>query len=96
MHSAQESGERLMRAILCSVALALAIGLTAVPADAKGCVKGAIIGGAAGHLAHHGLIGAAAGCIIGHHQAKLHERAERAHAHERGSGQVPPSQAPSY
>jgi len=95
MQSAQESGEPLMRTILCGVALSLAVGLAAVPADAKGCIKGAIIGGAAGHLAHHGLAGAAAGCIIGHHQAKLRERAERAHVQERGSGQVP-SQAPSY
>jgi len=97
MQSAQESGERLMRAILCGVALSLTMGLTAVPADAKGCIKGAIIGGAAGHLAHHGLIGAAAGCVIGHHQAKLRERAERAHAQEpgHGSGQAP-SQGPAY
>ena len=84
-----------MKAILGGVALSLAMGLTAVPADAKGCLKGAIIGGAAGHLAHHGLIGAAAGCVIGHHHAKQRERAERAHVQEHGSGQVP-SQAPSY
>ena len=84
-----------MRAILCGVVLSLAIGVMAVPAEAKGCIKGAIIGGAAGHLAHHGLIGAAAGCIIGHHHAKLRARAERAHPQERGSGQVP-SPAPSY
>jgi len=84
-----------MRALLCGVALSLAVGLTAVPADAKGCIKGAIIGGAAGHLAHHGVLGAAAGCIIGHHQAKVRERAERAHApeHRPGQEQTP---APSY
>jgi hypothetical protein len=90
--------ETLMKAILGGVALSLAIGLTAIPADAKGCIKGAIIGGVAGHMAHHhGLIGAAAGCVIGHHQAKLRERAERAHAQEpgHGPGQVP-GQAPSY
>jgi hypothetical protein len=34
-------------------------------ADAKGCIKGAIVGGAAGH----GKLGAAAGCVIGHHEA---------------------------
>ena len=84
-----------MRALLCGVALSLAIGLTAAPADAKGCIKGAIIGGAAGHLAHHGVLGAAAGCIIGHHQAKVRERAERAHAQEHRSGQEQ-TPAPSY
>lgn len=38
-------------------------------AEAKGCIKGAVVGGAAGHLAHHGWLGAAAGCVIGHHEA---------------------------
>jgi len=43
--------------------------------DAKGCIKGAVVGGIAGHFAgHHGLLGAAAGCVIGHHEAKKHER----------------------
>jgi hypothetical protein len=49
-----------------------AISLFAIPApaDAKGCIKGALVGGAAGHLAgHHGVLGAAAGCVIGHHEA---------------------------
>ena len=37
---------------------------------AKGCIKGALIGGTAGHFArHHGLLGAAAGCVIGRHEA---------------------------
>jgi hypothetical protein len=39
------------------------------PAQAKGCIKGAIVGGAAAHLAGHGRLGAAAGCMIGHHEA---------------------------
>ena len=38
-------------------------------ADAKGCIKGAIVGGVAGHMAGHGKLGAAAGCIIGRHEA---------------------------
>jgi hypothetical protein len=47
-----------------------------VPANAKGCIKGAVVGGIAGHYAHHhGLLGAAAGCVIGHHEAKKHESA---------------------
>jgi hypothetical protein len=38
--------------------------------EAKGCIKGALVGGIAGHYAgHHGLLGAAAGCLIGRHQA---------------------------
>jgi uncharacterized protein YcfJ len=39
------------------------------PAQAKGCIKGAIVGGVAGHMAGHGKLGAAAGCVIGHHEA---------------------------
>jgi hypothetical protein len=35
-----------------------------------------VVGGVAGHLAsHHGLLGAAAGCAIGHHEANKHESA---------------------
>ena len=29
----------------------------------------AIVGGVAGHMAGHGKLGAAAGCVIGHHEA---------------------------
>ena len=46
------------------------IALAQVPnANAKGCIKGAIVGGVAGHMAGHGKLGAAAGCVIGHHEA---------------------------
>ncbi|MHC2898528.1 uncharacterized protein YcfJ [Bradyrhizobium barranii subsp. barranii] len=50
----------------CLAAMALA---SASGADAKGCIKGAIVGGVAGHMAGHGKLGAAAGCVIGHHEA---------------------------
>lgn len=43
-------------------------------AEAKGCIKGAIVGGAAGHLAGHGKLGAAAGCVIGHHEANKQKK----------------------
>ncbi len=57
----------------------VATGLTASSSDAKGCIKGALIGGVAGHYAgHHGLLGAAAGCAIGHHEAKKREQENRA------------------
>jgi hypothetical protein len=51
---------------------------TATSAEAKGCIKGAVVGGTAGHFAgHHGLLGAAAGCVIGRHQAN--KRAKMQH-----------------
>lgn len=48
-------------------------------AQAAGCVSGAVVGGVAGHVAgHHGLLGAAAGCAIGHHERVRRERDEAA------------------
>jgi outer membrane lipoprotein SlyB len=57
------------------IAAALAFVAVIGPADAKGCIKGALVGGVAGHYAaHHGLLGAAAGCVIGRHEANKRER----------------------
>ncbi len=56
--------------LLLVALVASGLALVSTGADAKGCLKGAVVGGAAGHFAgHHGLLGAAAGCAIGHHQA---------------------------
>jgi hypothetical protein len=47
----------------------------ASPANAAGCLKGAMVGGTAGHFAgHHGWIGAGVGCVVGRHQANKHAR----------------------
>jgi hypothetical protein len=55
--------------------------LTAVgSAHAAGCLKGAVVGGVAGHVAgRHAVIGAMGGCIVGRHYAKENEK-ERAAA----------------
>lgn len=53
-------------AAACVAAISFAL---APAADAKGCIKGAIVGGVAGHMAGHGKLGAAAGCVVGHHEA---------------------------
>ncbi len=78
-----------MKAILLPAAFAVAVtglALSPTPASARGCLKGAVIGGAAGHFAgHHGLLGAGAGCIIGHHEANKHAR-ERERADQEGYG----------
>ena len=69
-------GGLAMKSILGCVALSVAVTMTVVPADAKGCIKGAVVGGVAGHVAgHHGLLGAAAGCAIGHHEARKNQKA---------------------
>jgi hypothetical protein len=65
-------------AALGCAAFFLALALSAMPADAKGCLKGAVAGGVAGHLAgHHGLLGAAVGCAIGHHEARKNDKARQ-------------------
>lgn len=58
---------------------AIAFSVVAIQtADAKGCIKGAIVGGVAGHYAgHHGVLGAAAGCAVGRHEANKHERQQQ-------------------
>ena len=62
-----------MRTILLSTAgaaLLIAGVSVSAPVQAKGCIKGAVVGGVAGHVAgHHGLVGAGAGCAVGHHMA---------------------------
>lgn len=56
-----------MKAIFASICLLALYSIS--PAEAKGCIKGAIVGGVAGHMAGHGKLGAAAGCVVGHHEA---------------------------
>ena len=77
-----------MKAILipATVALAItAIASSSTPASAAGCLKGAVIGGVAGHYAgHHGLLGAGAGCVIGHHEAKKRAREHAAQQSDNG------------
>ena len=59
-----------------AVSVVLAIGIGS--AEAKGCMKGAVVGGAAGHIAgKHGIAGAGAGCAIGHHEANKKAKAAR-------------------
>lgn len=58
-----------------AAAFALVAGAVSPPAQAAGCLKGAAVGGVAGHMAgHHGVLGAGAGCIVGHHEAAKHAR----------------------
>ena len=71
------TGDRTMKAFSTCAIVALAL-IVAAPANAKGCLKGALIGGAAGHYAgHHGVLGAAAGCVIGRREANKRARLER-------------------
>jgi hypothetical protein len=65
-----------MKALIFALTVAAFALLCASSAEAKGCLKGAVVGGVAGHYAgHHGVLGAAAGCVVGHHLAKRHQTA---------------------
>jgi len=79
-----------MKAILIPAAFAVAVtgvALSSTPATAKGCLKGAAVGGVAGHFAgHHGVLGAGAGCIIGHHEANKHARQQQQRDYQEGYG----------
>jgi hypothetical protein len=69
-----------MRLPLIPLAFILATALPNV-AGAVGCISGAVAGGVAGHYAgHHGLLGAAAGCVVGHHMHKVEKEREREEA----------------
>ena len=62
-----------MKALIGCAAVVIALA-TVTSAEAKGCLKGAVVGGVAGHYSgHHGLLGAAAGCAIGRHEANKHD-----------------------
>ncbi len=46
------------------------------PANAIGCISGGAAGAVAGHMAHHGVLGALGGCIAGHEAHKYAKRRE--------------------
>jgi hypothetical protein len=68
----------MMKRTLGGLAAVSILASTAGAANA-GCLGGAVVGGVAGHVAgHHGLLGAAAGCAVGHHMAVMKKRRLRA------------------
>jgi uncharacterized protein YcfJ len=64
-----EQGSHMKIMIRILATLAVIATIAPLQAEAKGCIKGAIVGGVAGHMAGHGKLGAAAGCVVGHHEA---------------------------
>jgi hypothetical protein len=63
-----------MKTVLALAAVAT-LALATSPADARGCLKGAAVGGVDGHYAgNHGMLGAAAGCLYGRHRANERDR----------------------
>ncbi|HEX3399849.1 MAG TPA: hypothetical protein VHT74_05955 [Acetobacteraceae bacterium] len=79
-----------MRSFIVAAACLIALGGTTGSVQAAGCLKGAAVGGLAGHVAgHHGALGAAAGCAVGHHEASKEEQARQAQAdHDNNSNRT--------
>jgi len=81
---------------LALVAACAAFGVTATaPVQAKGCIKGAVVGGVGGHLlGGHTVAGAAVGCAVGHHEAGKKAREQRnAQAARNNAAAQPPMAA---
>ncbi len=62
------------------------LAMTALPALAKGCIRGAAAGGVGGHFVGkgHAVMGAAVGCAVAHHHYAKQARAEKARARAHG------------
>lgn len=68
-----------MKTRLCAIAMLLTIAGAPQIASAKGCLKGAAVGGVGGHVAGgHGILGAAAGCAVGRHMANKKDKQQQA------------------
>lgn len=78
------------------VAVSLMLTFASAGAFAKpSCLKGAVVGGVGGHfVGNHPLLGAAAGCAIGHHMSKKQERQQRAQAQAQARAQAQANQQP--
>ena len=61
-------------------AAVLLLATAAAPSFAAGCLKGAAVGGVGGHFVGkgHAVAGAAIGCAVGHHRAKVAARQQKA------------------
>jgi len=80
--------------------LVTGLALVAGTANAAGCLKGAAVGGVAGHVAgKHGVVGAVGGCVVGRHmankKAKKEKAAEQARAEQAKRDQAAAQAAPA-
>ena len=83
-----------MKKSLFSICVLFSLAGVSGLANAKGCLTGAAVGGVAGHVAgHHGVIGAAAGCAIGSHRAKVKDEKAAAAANQKQQPTTVPAPA---
>lgn len=69
-----------MKAKVLAAVLAFSMVSMAGTAQAAGCLKGAVVGGVAGHYVGkgHAVLGAIGGCMVGRHLAKVHKQQQAA------------------
>ena len=68
-----------MKTSILVIVLVISLTVFSQAAQAKGCLKGAVVGGVGGHVAGgHGLLGAGAGCLVGRHIANKKAKQETA------------------
>ncbi len=82
-----------MSKTLVTLTLSLAIAAGAVlPANAEpgGCLKYGAVGAVGGHLAHHGVLGAAGGCVTGMVVRHRYRKEQRREAAAYRAGQTAP------
>ena len=80
----------------CALAMAVGLALPTAPAAAEpgGCLKYGAAGAVGGHLAHHGVLGAAGGCVTGMYVRHRYRKNLRHDAEAYRNGQANPDMAP--
>ncbi|HEX2939486.1 MAG TPA: hypothetical protein VHO91_00460 [Rhodopila sp.] len=63
-----------MRAVIGLLTVGCILTSYVAPARAIGCISGGVAGAVAGHMMHHGVLGAIGGCVAGHEYHKHHRR----------------------
>jgi hypothetical protein len=67
----------MKRLLVASIAIACL--MTVQTANAAGCLKGAALGGVAGHMAHHTFLGIFGGCVGGMYVHHLYTKWKKDH-----------------
>lgn len=84
-----------MKLILIGAVAAVTVVCVNPPAHAIGCLSGGAAGALAGHMAHHGVLGAVGGCIAGHEWHK-HQMREQDMQSERAYDERRRQEDPNY
>jgi hypothetical protein len=70
---------KFLRIFVGAFAAAICLLTIQQPANAKGCLEGAMLGGIAGHMKHHTFLGIFGGCVGGIYVHRLYSRWKREH-----------------